>query len=294
MSHHAENDRIVDAEWVADHTEEFRADDTGYRLLEVDADPSVYDDGHVPGALRVDWERDLAGNLGRDLVSKREFEDLMAGLGIEPNTTVVVYGDKANWFAAHANWVMSYYGHEDVRLMDGGRHHWVFEDYPTTTETPTVTRSKYDTADTDESIRVYREDVEKAVDNGTAIVDVRNPKEFRGESPPADIPETTEREGHVPGAKNVPWGEAVNADGTFKREAELRDVYADVIEHEEAVAYCRIGERSALTWFVLQEILGLDVANYDGSWTEWGNREDTPIERGSETDPADTVLEGDD
>jgi thiosulfate/3-mercaptopyruvate sulfurtransferase len=284
MSHHAGNERIVDAEWVADRTDAFRHEESEYRLLEVDMDASVYEEGHVPGAVPLDWEEDLAGDLGRDLVDKAEFEDLMGRLGVTPDTTVVVYGDKANWFAAHAYWVMSYYGHDDVRLMDGGRHHWLFENYETTTERPSVPSCTYEAETPDESVRVYREDVERALEDETAIVDVRNPKEFRGESPPADVPETTEREGHIPSAKNVPWGEAVNADGTFKPEDELREVYSDVLGTDEAVTYCRIGERSSLTWFVLHELLDVDAANYDGSWTEWGNSEDTPIERGTESE----------
>ncbi|PSP74845.1 sulfurtransferase [Halobacteriales archaeon QS_1_68_20] len=282
MSLHSQRRHIAESDWVADRLDEFERDDPGLRLLEVDMEPDQYDDGHIPGASKVDWEADLAGELGGDLIDRDEFEALMGELGITEDSTVVVYGDKANWFAAHAYWVMAYYGHDDVRLMDGGRHYWLGSEYPTTTEEPTFTECQYEAGEPDESIRTYREEVMEAVEDEAATIDVRNPQEYRGEKPPADIPETTDREGHIPGAENSPWMEAVNADGTFKSERELREVYAPIIEngHDEAVTYCRIGERSSLTWFVLNELLDVDAANYDGSCSEWGNREDTPMERG--------------
>lgn len=287
MSLHGEKDAIADPDWVRDNLERFEADEPDVRLVEVDMDPTAYDDWHIPGAQRIDWEADIAGELGRELVDRDEFESLLGELGITEETTVVLYGDEANWFAAHAYWVMSYYGHEDVRLMDGGRHFWEWEDYPTTTEEPSVPSREYESAGVNDDIRAYYDEVMNAVEREGTIIDVRSPQEYRGDSPPADLPDTTDREGHIPGAENVPWGETVNADGTFRSEAELREVYDEVLGgDEEAIAYCRIGERSSLTWFVLNELLDLDVANYDGSWTEWADKEDAPVERSAAEPPA--------
>jgi thiosulfate/3-mercaptopyruvate sulfurtransferase len=263
-------------------------------LLEVDMEPAVYDEEHIPNAVKLDWETDLAGELGRNIVGPDAFEELVGSLGITNETTVVVYGDKANWFAAHAYWLFTYYGHDDVRLMDGGRHYWLWEDYPTTTEEPSFSAREYDASEPDESVRAYKEEVLDAIERDTSIIDVRNPKEYRGESPPADIPNTTERQGHIPTAENVPWGETVSMDGTFKSEAELREIYSDVISDEGTIAYCRIGERSSLTWFVLHELLGQDAANYDGSWTEWADDEDTPVEREVEQRDQEPPMQGGD
>lgn len=278
---HENKSAIADPGWVEDQLDTFGTDDSDVRLVEVDMEPDAYDDGHIPGAVHIDWEADLAGELGGELVDREEFERLVGELGITEETTVVLYGDKANWFAAHAYWVFSYYGHEDVKLMDGGRHYWFWEDLPTTTEEPSYTTREYTASEPDESIRAYRDGVMEAVESEAPIVDVRNPQEYRGESPPADIPDTTEREGHIPDAENIPWGEAVNADGTFKSEVELRDIYGDVADPDNStVTYCRIGERSSLTWFALNELLDIDAANYDGSWTEWANSDGAPVERG--------------
>jgi thiosulfate/3-mercaptopyruvate sulfurtransferase len=217
---------------------------------------------------------------GGSVISAEELEELLGGFGITPETTVVLYGDRANWFAGHAYWVLQYYCHDDVQLLDGGRRYWQLEGYETTTEQPEYTERSYTVENTDEGIRAYKQDVEQAIDETTPIVDVRNPQEYRGEKPPAEIPNTTDREGHIPSAENVPWGEAVNADGTFKPTEALRKIYSDQLEEgEETIAYCRIGERSSITWFVLSELLGADARNYDGSWTEWADDEDAPVER---------------
>lgn len=285
MSEHAHKEAVADPDRVRDRLDEIRSDAPDLRLLEVDMEPKRYEQAHVPGAVGVDWEADIAGELGRDLVGKEAFESLASRCGITEDTTVILYGDRANWFAAHAYWVFTYYGHDDVRLMDGGRHYWEWNDYPTTDEVPEFTEREYAADEPDESVRAYAEDVEEAIETDRVLVDTRNPREYRGDGPPADIPDTTEREGHIPGAENIPWGNAVNADGTFKSEAELREVY-DVPADGEVITYCRIGERSSITWFVYEELLGRDAANYDGSWTEWSNREGAPVERGTPDRPA--------
>lgn len=281
MSDHLDKQAVADATWVQEHLEQFSNDQPDMRLVEVDMQPEVYDEEHLPGAVQIDWEADFAGELGRDVVGQAAFEELIGSLGITTETTVVIYGDKANWFAAHAYWIFKYYGHDDVKLMDGGRHYWTSESLPTTTDVPSFSEREYDAGDPDESIRAYREEVEAAMEDETAIIDVRNPREYRGDSPPADIPDTTEQEGHIPTADNVHWAEAVNHDGTFKSTEELSAIYAEYLgSDEDAVAYCRIGERSSITWFVLNELLDTDAANYDGSWTEWADHDETPVETG--------------
>ena len=277
MSLYSDHDSVRSAEWLSDNLDLFRTDDPEYRLVEVDMDSKVYDEWHIPGAVRIDWEEDIVTGLGGPVVDPEEAESLFGDLGITPETTVVVYGDQANWFAGHAYWVLTYYGHDDVQLLDGGRRYWDLSGYETTQEVPDVPTTDYTIEGTDESVRAYKDEVMESIDDAP-IVDVRNPQEYRGEKPPAEIPNTTDREGHVPSADNVPWGEAVNADGTFKPEAELRDIYGEYVDADErTVAYCRIGERSSVTWFVLSELLGDDAANYDGSWTEWAADEDVPI-----------------
>lgn len=279
MPFETETDALVTADWVKAHLDEMRADSPEYRLLEVDMEPEAYDEWHVPGATRIDWQEDLAGEMGSEMLSKEGFEALLGERGIGEDSTVVVYGDKANWFASHAYWMFSYYGHDDVRLMDGGRFKWEFEEYSTTQEVPTFTEQTYVADEPNDEIRVLKDEVIEAMEGDSEIIDVRNPQEYRGDSPPADIPDTTDVEGHIPGAKNVPWGEAVNADGTFKSREELEAVYGDVAEDDDkTVAYCRIGERSSHTWFVVHELLGGEAANYDGSWTDWSQDGNTPVE----------------
>jgi thiosulfate/3-mercaptopyruvate sulfurtransferase len=281
MSHHADKEPIADPDRVVDRLEKVKSDTPDVRLLEVDMEPENYEESHIPGAVGVDWEADIGGELGRNVISKDQFEDLAERCGITPDTTVIIYGDKANWFAAHAYWVFTYYGHEDIRLMDGGRHYWEWNEYPMTDEVPSFTRREYTASESDDSIRAFADDVKEAIDSEKEIIDTRNPREYRGESPPADIPKTTEREGHIPGAENIPWGDAMDANGKFKPEAELRERYEVAAESdEETITYCRIGERSSVTWFVIEELLDEDAANYDGSWSEWGSMEDAPVEQG--------------
>ena len=285
MSEYAKEDVLVSADWVEDYLDHFRSDDSDYRLLEVDVDTEVYDEeGHAPGAIGLDWETDLRDQVERDLLSKEDFEALMEDIGVTEDTTVVLYGDNANWFAAYTYWEFKYYGHDDVRLMDGGRDYWIENDYPLTDEVPDFPAEPYEASGPRESIRAYREDVENAVDRDLPLVDVRSPEEFSGEilAPPG-LQETAQRGGHVPGAKNISWAAVTNDDGTFKSADEIRDLYADegIDGDETTVAYCRIGERSSVAWFALHELLGYDDAiNYDGSWTEWGNLIRSPIEKG--------------
>jgi thiosulfate/3-mercaptopyruvate sulfurtransferase len=278
------NDVLVTADWVEERLDRFRSDDPEYRLVEVDVDTEAYDDAHAPGAVGFNWETQLQDQTRRDILDEEDFEDLLGSHGISDDSTVVLYGDNSNWFAAYAYWQFKYYGHEDVRLLDGGRDYWVENDYPTTDEDPTFPAVGYDARGPFEGIRAYRDDVEKAIDRGVPLVDVRSPEEFSGEvlAPPG-LQETAQRGGHVPGAKNVSWAATVNEDGRFKSADELRDLYEDagVTDDQEVVAYCRIGERSSIAWFALSELLGYeDVTNYDGSWTEWGNLVDAPVETG--------------
>ena len=277
MSLYSDHDSVRSAEWLSDNLDLFRSDDPEYRLVEVDMDPKVYDEWHIPGAVQIDWEDDIIDGLGGNVVGEGEFAELLGGLGITDETTVVVYGDKANWFAGHAYWVLNYYCHDDVQLLDGGRRYWSMQEYETTTAVPEYTTREYAISGTDESVRAYEEEVAEAIETDTALIDVRNPQEYRGEKPPAEIPNTTDREGHIPSAENIPWGQAVDMDGTFKHPEELREIYGKYVG-DEAIAYCRIGERSSITWFVLSELLDIDARNYDGSWTEWGADEDKPIE----------------
>lgn len=278
MSLYTDHDAVRSATWLQDNLDRFSTDAADYRLVEVDMDPESYNDWHIPGAVQINWQEDLAEGLGGGILEPEELEHLLGNLGITPETTVVLYGDKANWFAGHAYWVLTYYGHENVQLLDGGRRYWSMESYETTTDTPAYSTREYNVSKTDESIRAYRDTVEEAVEDTSPIIDVRNPQEYRGEKPPAEIPNTTEREGHIPTAENVPWGQAVNMDGTFKHPEELREIYGEHLSDDEAIAYCRIGERSSITWFVLSELLEEDARNYDGSWTEWAADEDAPIE----------------
>ncbi|MFC7205079.1 sulfurtransferase [Haloferax namakaokahaiae] len=278
-------DVLVSADWVESHLDEFQSDDPAYRLVEVDVDTEAYDDSHAPGAIGFNWESQLQDQTTRDVLTKEDFADLLGSHGISEDSTVVLYGDNSNWFAAYTYWQFKYYGHEDVRLMNGGRDYWVDNDYPTTDEVPSFPEQDYSAKGPYEDIRAYRDDVEKAVDKGLPLVDVRSPEEFSGEilAPPG-LQETAQRGGHVPGASNISWAATVNDDGTFKTADELRDLYAtEGIEGDEStIAYCRIGERSSIAWFALHELLGYDnVTNYDGSWTEWGNLVGAPVEKGN-------------
>jgi thiosulfate/3-mercaptopyruvate sulfurtransferase len=272
---------LATTDWLADHL-----NDESVAIAEADENPDLYDEGHIPGAVKLHWQDDLQDPVERDLVDKPTFERLMGERGISNDTTVVLYGDKNNWFAAYAYWYLKIYGHEDVRLLDGGRQKWTDEGRELIAETPQPEQAGYSATERDESIRTYRDAVKEAIGEQTkALVDVRSPQEFTGDliAPPGYEQEGAQRAGHIPTAASIPWATAVRDDGTFKSADELRELYESkgITPEKEVTAYCRIGERSAHTWFVLQELLGYEkVKNYDGSWTEWGNLVDVPIEKG--------------
>jgi len=279
------NDVLVTADWVEDHLEDFQADDSDHRLVEVDVDTEAYDDGHAPGAIGFNWETQLQDQTTRDILSKADFESLLGSHGISEDDTVVLYGDNSNWFAAYTYWQFKYHGHDDVKLVDGGRDYWLENDYPLTEAVPEFSEREYTASGPRESIRAYKEDVEHAIDRDVPLVDVRSPEEFSGEilAPPG-LQETAQRGGHIPGAQNISWAAVTNDDGTFKSVDEIRDLYAEegIDGDSTTVAYCRIGERSSVAWFALHELLGYeDTINYDGSWTEWGNLVGAPVETGS-------------
>jgi len=281
-------DVLVSADWVEDRLDEFQSDDPAHRLVEVDVDTELYDESHAPGAIGFNWETDLQDQVTRDILDKEDFEELLGSHGISEDSTVVLYGDNSNWFAAYTYWQFKYYGHDDVKLLDGGREYWEEHDYPTTDEVPEFPEVEYNASNPRESIRAYRDDVENAIERGLPLVDVRSPEEFSGEvlAPPG-LDETAQRGGHIPGAQNISWAAVTNDDGTFKDADELKELYAEYgIDGEgTTVAYCRIGERSSVAWFALHELLGYeDTINYDGSWTEWGNLVGAPIEKGSGDD----------
>lgn len=274
-------DILVTTEWVAEHK-----DDPGIRLVESNEDMLLYPSGHIPGAVQVDWTTDLNDPLTRDYLSAEKFAKLMSQIGVTPDTTVVFYGDKSNWWASYALWVFSLFGHKNVKLMDGGRAKWEAEKREVTREVPKFESSTYPTPQRDDTvIRAFRDEVLEHVKAKGKLVDVRSPLEFTGERlHMEDYPnEGALRGGHIPGAANVPWARATNEDGTFKTAEELRAIYQDekgLSQSDDVIVYCRIGERSSHTWFVLSHLLGYDkVRNYDGSWTEWGNLVGVPIEK---------------
>ena len=269
---------LVTTEWLVEHL-----NDDGVVVAEVDENPDLYDEGHIPGAIKLHWRDDLQDPIERDLVEKEAFEQLMGERGISNDTTLVLYGDKNNWFAAYAYWYLKIYGHQDVRILDGGRQKWIDESRELATDVPQTSSATYTARDRDETIRARRDAVLKAIGKD-ALVDVRSPQEFSGEliAAPGYEQEGAQRGGHIPSAQSIPWAQAVNDDGTFKSADALRELYGGrgITPDRQVTAYCRIGERSAHTWFVLRELLGYeDVRNYDGSWTEWGNLVDVPIEK---------------
>jgi thiosulfate/3-mercaptopyruvate sulfurtransferase len=281
MTEYAKPELLVSTDWVQEHLGR-----PGIQLVEVDVDTKAYEAGHIEGAIGFNWQTQLQDQVVRDIVSKQQFEELLSRSGISNRDTVVLYGDNNNWFAAYALWLFKLYGHEDVRLMDGGRVKWLNEDDKKLVVTPTqTTPSRYVARDPDLSVRAKIGDVLRAVETGSHnLVDVRSPDEFTGKllAPPG-LTETAQRAGHIPGAKSVPWSTAVKPDGSFKSADELRKIYlgdAAVEANRPTIAYCRIGERSSHTWFVLKYLMGLnDVRNYDGSWTEYGSMVGLPIER---------------
>ena len=274
-------DVLVETQWVQDHL-----DDDSIRVVEVDENPALYAEAHIPGAIGFDWKKDLQDQVERDFLDPGAFGELFGSRGISNDHTIVLYGDRNNWFAAYTYWYLKYYGHDKVLLMNGPREKWISEGRPTSTDVPSYGATTFDAQPGDEAIRAKRDEVMAALDDGRKLVDVRSPQEFSGEliAMAGYEQEGAQRAGHIPGAASIPWAQAVKEDGTFKSADELRELYTSrgVLGDEPIIAYCRIGERSAHTWFVLHELLGRDdVKNYDGSWTEWGNLVAVPIEKGA-------------
>jgi thiosulfate/3-mercaptopyruvate sulfurtransferase len=272
---------LVSTEWVAQHT-----DDPGVRLVEVDVDTSAYDQGHVKGAVGWNWQNELCDQVRRDILTKEQFEKLMSESGIANDTTVVLYGDNNNWFATYALWQMVYWGHPEskLKIVNGGRQKWVAEGRELVKDAPSYPKTNYKASFPDDNVRATKDHIFKAMaEKDVPMVDVRSPQEFTGEilAPPG-LQETAQRGGHIPGAANIPWGQAMREDNTFKSADELKALYEGkgITPGSEVIAYCRIGERSSHTWFVLKYLLGYPkVRNYDGSWTEWGNLVGAPIEK---------------
>jgi thiosulfate/3-mercaptopyruvate sulfurtransferase len=280
-------DALVTTEWLADNLR-----NPNVKVVEVSVNPGVYERGHIFGASNFRWHTDLVDTVQRDIISEDGFEQLLSRAGIDNDDTVILYGDTNNWFAAWGAWIFEIYGHEDVRLLDGGRVKWEAENRPLTTAAPRARRTNYRVSSVNEDLRAFRDDVIRVARSGRGaqLIDIRSPAEYSGQilAPPG-VEELSVRAGHVPGAVNVPWGRAVNEDGTFKSASELRRLYASegIDGSQPIITYCRIGERSSHTWFALHRILGYEVKNYDGSWTEYGNSVGVPIEN-----PAGTVWGG--
>ncbi len=276
---YSNSEALVSTDWAAEHGR-----DEGVRLVEVDVDPTVYDNGHLEGAVGWNWRRDLQDQTVRDLVSPENLERILGKSGITPDTTIVLYGDNNNWFAAYAYWALKYYGHDRVKLINGGRVKWEAEGRPYTEDVPSQPEAQYKfQGSPNQDIRAFKEQVVERIGKA-GLVDVRSPKEFSGELlAPENLPqEGAQRGGHIPTAVSIPWATAVNEDGTFKSSEQLKEIYGGkgISPDREVIAYCRIGERSAHTWFVLTELLGYpSVRNYDGSWTEWGSSIRVPIEK---------------
>jgi thiosulfate/3-mercaptopyruvate sulfurtransferase len=286
----AHPERLVSTAWLADHLQ-----DESIVVVESDEDVLLYESGHIPGSVKVDWHTDLNDPVTRDYVDGAAFARLLGGLGIARDTTVVIYGDKSNWWAAYALWVFTLFGHEDVRLLDGGRAKWIAEDRPITRDRTERTPVEYPVVERDDTVvRAFREDV--LAHFGSPLVDVRSPLEYSGERTTApEYPEESAlRGGHIPTAVNIPWAKAAAENGTFRSRAELEAIYRDgagLAADADVIAYCRIGERSSHTWFVLTHLLGYtNVRNYDGSWTEWGSAVRVPIVRGAEPGEVPTAL----
>jgi thiosulfate/3-mercaptopyruvate sulfurtransferase len=284
--HRTRADAVVTPAWLERRLDTVGTDGPGLRVVEVDLNTEFYERGHVPGAVCIDWRLELQHATRRDVPSRASFASLLGARGITPETTLVLYGDNSNWFAAHLYWLLTYYGHDEVYLLDGGRRHWLESGRPTTTGRPSYTPQPYRPTGPFEHVRAYRSDIERALSTSTELVDVRLPDEFDGTilAPPG-MTGSAQRGGHIPGATNIVWSENLRPDGRFKPTEILRDRYrsAGIDGDSDVIVYCRIGERSSLTWFVLSELLGYrSVRNYDGSWTEWGNLVGVPIATGSE------------
>ncbi|CAM3487983.1 sulfurtransferase [Isoptericola cucumis] len=284
LAEYAHPERLVTTDWLAEHL-----DDAGLVVVESDEDVLLYETGHIPGAVKIDWHTDLLQPVERDYLDGAGFADLLASRGISRDTTIVLYGDKNNWWAAYTAWVFTLFGHEDVRLLDGGRNLWVAEGRELTTDVSSPARGDYPVVERDDTtFRAFKEDVLAHLGTGP-LVDIRSPQEYTGER--LHIPDYPEegvlRGGHIPTARNVPWATAVSSDGTYKPRAELEAIYREgglgIEADDSVITYCRIGERSSHTWFALKYLLGIeDVRNYDGSWTEWGNAVRVPIAAGTE------------